>query len=246
MKNRSWVIVEVAAGLLDQSEREAVLGDLSEACEGPWRALIGVLGLALRRQLLYLLHWRPWLASFGLALPGSLLLMGISVWVGLACMRFVDLTMSGYSPQLIQDSFFQLLSACLILMVGSWTCGFVMGSISPRTLWAGMVLSSAACSFCFARFREPSLSKFCLFLFLPPAILGIRHALRSVRMNAALAILMACSITSILIYRSMGQHQWQLNWALALPAWYIVVMSVSGRKRRGKSGYQEHAGEIEA
>ena len=60
-------------------EREVVLGDLAETDRGMWRGLGDVLGLAARRQLALWRSWRPWAASFGLALPASLFLMGCSV-----------------------------------------------------------------------------------------------------------------------------------------------------------------------
>ena len=45
------------------------------------RGLMDVFGLAVRRQLTLWKDWRPWSASFGMALPGSLLLMGFSLSV---------------------------------------------------------------------------------------------------------------------------------------------------------------------
>ena len=74
-----WRCVEAAAGLLAPVEREVVLGDLAETDRGAWRGLGDVLGLAARRQLALWRSWRPWAASFGLALPASLFLMGWSV-----------------------------------------------------------------------------------------------------------------------------------------------------------------------
>ena len=81
MKSTHWPWVEVAARLLEPVEREAVLGDLLETDEGGWQGLLEVFGLVIRRQLLHWKSWQPWLATFGLALPGSLVLMGTSVSV---------------------------------------------------------------------------------------------------------------------------------------------------------------------
>lgn len=76
MTDRRWALVEVTARLLEPCEREAVLGDLLEAGEAPWRGSLDILGLATLRQLLHWKSWQPWLATLGLALPGSFLLMG--------------------------------------------------------------------------------------------------------------------------------------------------------------------------
>jgi hypothetical protein len=74
-------LLELTAQLLEPSEREAVLGDLTEAGERGWHALIEVLGLLIRQETILWKSWRPWLAAFGLALPASFLLMGFSVSV---------------------------------------------------------------------------------------------------------------------------------------------------------------------
>ncbi len=238
MTNRHWALVEVAARLVEPGEREAVLGDLLETGEGAWRGSLDVLGLVILRQLLHWKSWQPWLATFGLALPGSLLLMGISVSVSSMCVRLIDLKIFGGSPQVIHGGFLQLLCGALLLVGCSWACGFVMGSLSRRTLWVSIASSCFACSFCLVRFREPSLSRLCLFLFLLPAICGIRQALRSIRINLALAIFLAIAITSFLILLSNSKSLWALNWSLVWPAWYIVATSTPRGQRswNGRNG----------
>src|SRR5580698_8658387 len=89
MTEISWSFVEVAARLLEGDEREAVLGDLREADESGLRGVLDVFGLAVRRQLTLWKDWRPWLASFGMALPGSLLLMGYSISVSQTYQRLM-------------------------------------------------------------------------------------------------------------------------------------------------------------
>ncbi len=86
---RRW---DAATRLLERDEREAVQGDLAEAGENGWRGLIDVLGLVLRRHANHWRNWRPWLSAFGLALPGSLLLMGFSLSVSRAYQQCVDST----------------------------------------------------------------------------------------------------------------------------------------------------------
>jgi hypothetical protein len=218
-----WPLVEAAARLLERSEREAVLGDLLETGECTWRGLLGVFGLVIRRQLLHWKHWQPWLAMFGLALPSSLLLMGTSVSVSSMYEHLIDRRILIGPPQPIHEGFLQLLGGGLLLFGCSWSCGFVTGSLSRRTLWLSIAASCLVCLFCLVRFREPSLSRLCLFLFLVPAIWGLRQGLRLIRINPALAILMAIAITALVILPSNGGGLWTLNWSVLWPAWYIVV-----------------------
>lgn len=230
MTGTYWPLVEVAAQLLERDEREAVLGDLLEAGEGAWQGLLDVFGLVVRRQLLLWKNWQPWLAAFGLALPASLFLMGVSVSVSLMYQRLID-----HRIFVEPEDFFQLLCFGLLLIGGSWTCGFVMGSLSRRTLWVSIASSCFPCLFCLLRFREPSLSPLCLFLFLLPAIWGVRQALRSVRINFALAVFLAIAITASTILSSGSRGVWTLNWLLVWPAWYIVATTQGAAGKAGRS-----------
>jgi hypothetical protein len=235
MTSTHWPLVEVAARLLGRSEREAVLGDLLETGEGTWRGLLDVLGLVIRRQLSHWKNWQPWLAMFGLALPSSLLLMGVSVSVSSMYERLIDHRILVESPQAIHEGFFQLLCRGLLLIGCSWACGFVMGSLSRRTLWVSIASSCFACLFCLLRFREPSLSRLCLFLFLLPAIWGVRQALRLIRINLALAIFLATAITTLMILPSNSRGLWTLNWSLVWPAWYILATAQGAGRKVGRS-----------
>ena len=235
MTSMHWPLVEVAARLLERGEREAVLGDLLETGEGVWRGLLDVFGLVIRRQLLHWKNWQPWLAVFGLALPGSLLLMGVSVSVSSMYQRLVDQRILIGSPHPVREGFLQLLCRGLVLIGCSWACGFVMGSISRRTLWVSIASSCFPCLFCLVRFREPSLSRLCLFLFLVPAIWGVRQALRLIRINLALAIFLAIAITTLMILPSNSRGLWALNWSLVWPAWYIVATAQGAGRKVGRS-----------
>jgi hypothetical protein len=235
MTSIHWRLVEVLARLLKPGEREAVLGDLLETGEGAWRGSRDVLGLVIRRQLSHWKNWQPWLAVFGLALPGSLVLMGTSVSVSSMYERLIDHRIVVESPQAIHEGFFQLLCRSLLLIGCSWACGFVMGSLSRRTLWLSIASSCFACLFCLLRFREPSLSRLCLFLFLLPAIWGVRQALRSIRINFVLAIFLAIAVTAFMILLSNGRGLWTLNWSLVWPAWYIVATAQRTGRQVGQS-----------
>jgi Putative esterase len=79
MTNFGWSLVEVSSQLLEGDEREAVLGDLVEAGESACRAVLDIVGLVFRLHAGLWRSWCPWLAGFGLSLPASLFLMGVSL-----------------------------------------------------------------------------------------------------------------------------------------------------------------------
>jgi hypothetical protein len=223
MTSFGWSLVDAVSQLLERDEREAVRGDLAEAGESAWQGLRDVLGLVIRREAALWKNWRPWLAAFGLALPCTLLLMGVSVSVSRAYQRFLDPTILKATGLTIGPGFW-LLACNLLLLIGwSWTGGFVMGSVSRRTVWMSAALSFWPCVFCFARFRVESLSRFCLFLFLLPAIWGVHRGLRITRIRLRSAIVLAVAVTVLTIPTWSSKGSWIPNWALSWPAWYLVA-----------------------
>ncbi|MFZ0273242.1 MAG: hypothetical protein WAL34_15470 [Acidobacteriaceae bacterium] len=70
-------MAELAAIFLAPKDRDAVLGDLAEACASGWSAPGPVLGLVVRQQMELWRAWQPWVAS-GVASAGSLLLLSAS------------------------------------------------------------------------------------------------------------------------------------------------------------------------
>ncbi len=213
----------IASKLLQPLEREAVLGDLEEARETGWRGLFAVLGLWMRQQANLWRNWRPWLAAFGLALPASFLLMGFSLSVSHAYQQWIYLGLFRLTGISVGSGFSLLLCNALVLCGWAWTGGFVVGSISRRTVWVSAVLSLCPCLFCLERFRVESLSRFCLLLFLPPAVWGVRNGLQiaCVRFGAALVLAVALTVLSLPLWSSKGS--WIPNWALSWPAWYLVA-----------------------
>jgi hypothetical protein len=240
MTGLGWPFVEAAARLLARDEREAVLGDLVEAGESVWQGLSGVLGLVFRQEAVLWKTWRPWLAGFGVALPSSFLLMGFSLSVSWSYLRLRCPELLSQASLTRPSGFLVLICQAFLLIGWSWTGGFVVGSVSRRTLWASTVLCYSPCLFCLARFRVESLSRFCLFLFLLPAIWGVRQGLRISRMNLSSAIVLAVAVTVMMLpgWSIAGQHwwsppRWTLNWALCWPAWYLVATArrFSGQAR---------------
>jgi hypothetical protein len=232
MASLTWSLVEVAARLLEGEEREAVLGDLEEARARARDALFGVLGLVARRQAMLWRSWRPWMAGFGVALPSSFLLMGVSLSVSWSYMRLL-------CPQLLKSAaltrgsgLIVLLWQAFLLIGWAWTGGFVVGSASKRTVWASALLCYSPCLFCLLRFRIESLSRYCLLLFLLPAIWGVFQGMRISRIRLNTALILALAVTALMIpsWSTQNPHWWSvprltLNCILSLPAWYLVLTS---------------------
>jgi len=218
MTRGDWSVVEAAAQLLERDEREAVLGDLLEAGGNVWRALVDVVGLVVRRQADFWKSWRPWVAAFGLALPGSLLLMGSSLSVSWKVEHLMN-----PSRVVNEAGLLALICNALLLIGWAWTGGFVVGSVSRGTVWVSVLACISPCLFCFARFRETSLSRLCLLLFLVPAIWGVRWGLRKTRIRLGSAMVLAVAITLLMIPAWHGKGAWIFNCALLWPTWYMVM-----------------------
>ena len=234
MTGLAWRAVATVSNLLESNEREAVCGDLVECGEGAWRSLVDVLGLVIRRQSQLWKSWRPWVAGFGLVVPSSFSLMGLSFLVSEVYLQLTHRLQSGI---LTDASLFQLIFSFLLLVGWSWTGGFVVASISRRTLWISALLYCFPCLFCLQEFHVPSMSKFCLLLFLAPTALGIRRGLRMVRMNINAALSVAVAITLLALpgwSRATAENwrhpsAWILNCAVGWPAWYMVVVAIRNR-----------------
>lgn len=239
MTDISQRFMDVVSQLLEPYEREAVLGDLAEAGESGWRGLVAVLGLIIRRQADLWRNWRPWLAAFGLAVPGSFLLMGFSVSVSHAYQQLVGPGLFRVTGVTVGSGFLLLLCNVIVLSGWAWTGGFVVGSVSRRTVWVSAALSFAPCLFCLERFRVESLSRLCLLLFLPPALWGVRRGLQIAHVKFNAAIVLAAGIT-VLSIPAWGSHGlWIPNWALSWPAWYLVATAqkpawLQGRQSNGE------------
>jgi hypothetical protein len=216
-------LVGIVSHLLEPHEREVVLGDLEEGGESAGQSLLAILGLVVRREAALWMNWRPWLAAFGLALPFSFLLMGFSLSVSRAYQQYVGATVFHATGFNVRPGFALLLCNVLLLAGWSWTGGFVVGTISRRTLWVSAALSFAPCLFCLERFRVESLSRLCLLLFLPAALWGARRGLQLAYIKRSSAIALAVGVTALTIPLWSSSGLWLPNWALSWPAWYLVA-----------------------
>jgi hypothetical protein len=208
-----WGCVEAAACLLGAVEREAVLGDLAESDGRAWRGLKDVLGLAARRHLELWTSWRPWAASFGLALPASLFLMGCSV---AASREFDGLFDGPLTISLLEIS----LSKIFLLICWAWMAGFAMGAISRRTLWASALACCVPCLFCLSKWPGDWASTPRLLMFLAPVLWGAAAGRRKAQLGFGWAIFLAA--TAMLVPLMLDKGGWY-GLGLLWPGWFLVA-----------------------
>ena len=221
MTSSLWPLVEFAARPLQRDERDAVLGDALESGESPVHAVLGVLGLVLRRQLLLWRSWRPWLAVL-VGLPGTYLLMIVSVSVTCTYDRLMGLPLGHWAPT-GHEGIPLLLCHIFLLVAWSWSGGFTLGSLSPRTLWLSAALCYLLVFSCDSHFRMLSISKLAPFLFLAPAIWGIQQGRRKHTLRLQTALFLAIAMTALTTTAWIDNALWILNWFLLVPAWYLVA-----------------------
>jgi hypothetical protein len=235
----AWILAEYLSHLLDPSEREAVLGDLVEGGEGPWHSLAGVGGLVTRRQAGLWSNWRPWVAAFGVSFPSSFLLMGYSVAI---YSGFAGIAASGTTAHSLATDIEALVFQALLLAARSWSCGYLVGSLSRRTIWFSIISYCSPCLFCLYRFRIESLSRFSLFLFVLPAAAGLLHGIRRLGMETRIALPAAAIVTSMAVVMRMAAHGvggdawgWLCSIILTWPSWYVAGASLNKAAKRKRS-----------
>ena len=221
------LLVKLTARLLEPREREVVLGDLTEVHASPLQAVCEVLNLGIRRHSALWLNWRPWLAGPGLAVPASFLLMGVSLSVSQSCLELVK-------PDTGTGSVTWLLTQMCLLLIWSWTSGFVIGSLSRRTLWASIVMCCWLCLVCVSKFHLELLSPVCLLWFLIPAGLGVRQGLsgKRIRLSVALTITTVLMLAMLLRWQGGVQRWWSPPWwlvdfVMSWPALFLVARASS-------------------
>ncbi|HEX6494755.1 MAG TPA: hypothetical protein VF018_04690 [Acidobacteriaceae bacterium] len=220
--NVFWPLVEFAARPLHQDEQDAVLGDSLEAGDSFGKALAGVLGLVAHRQLLRWRSWRPWFATFLLALPASYLLVYVSISVACTFGRLMGMKIGHWAPT-GHEGFLMLLCHIFLLITWSWTSGFAVGSVSPLTLCSTL----AVCCVNFLPYgmhlRNESISPYYSLLFVAPAIWGVLQGKRTRRLSLPIALLLASTMTVLTAAAWLNGALWIFNWLLICPAWFLVA-----------------------
>lgn len=223
MMRSGWGIVETASRLLECSEREVVLGDLVEGHESSYQATLSVLGLFLRRQIALWKEWQSWLAGFGVALPNGYLLIHVSLSVTCTYQRLANhkIFYDKYWPT-GHEGFLLLLCHIVLLIAWSWTGGYVVGSLSRRTLWASACLAVTPAMLCLVGCVFEPLSAG-MFLFVVPGIFGVHWRWRNARISLRAALAVAVLVTVLMLLAWSNKALWVYNWALIWPTWFLVV-----------------------
>lgn len=140
-----WPIVLWLSGFLDQPEREAVLGDLTEDSENGGGAIVQVLGLVVRRRAAVLLDLRLWLAVTLVILPVSYLLCAIAQTTAGEGAVYSWMYLNNWDGALTRTpGFWYVLreiavsfgSTCFALACWSWSAGFLIGRLPDAILRA--------------------------------------------------------------------------------------------------------------
>lgn len=216
MTSALWNWIEAASCLLAEHEREAVLGDLAESGEGFVQALQNILGLAARRQLELWTSWRPWAASFGLALPASLFLMGNSV---AASHDMLQLTHGPFTPSLAPASILRI----SLVLCWAWMAGFSVAILAKRTLWASVLACAAPCFLCLSEWPGSWTSSLRLLIFLAPAIWGVRCGLLKHKLPFGWAALLSVAALLVPLMWSTGGGSYGLG--LLWPGFFLMAKS---------------------
>jgi hypothetical protein len=232
MNRIAWTLIGLVARLLEQDDRDAVLGDLLESREGAVRGFLDVLGVVSRRQALLWKSPRPWLAGFVVALPCSYLLMHVSISVSCTYQRLVNHKI--YPCWHTGHEGFPLLACHIVLLIAwSWAGGYIVGSVSRGTVWLSAALSVFPAVFSLWVCGTIFPARFCLFLFLVPAVFGAHRGLRDGGISFRAASLLALTMTLLMVSAWSSQALWVLNWALILPALYLVALAWRSEDRTG-------------
>ena len=144
MRSMNWKLIELASLPLEPDERTIILGDLVESGETCTQALIGVLGLVIRRQIELWRNWQPWLALLGVAGLSAYFLSGLvlSLDSGLIMQTRTYLHYGVHYEMGVSATKDIIFLACatLALLIWSWTSGVVLGSLSGRSVWLTGIL----------------------------------------------------------------------------------------------------------
>jgi uncharacterized membrane protein YhaH (DUF805 family) len=113
-----------------------------------------------------------------------------------------------------------VLCEALLILSWAWTSGFAVGSLSGKTRWLSGILCAIPCLSCVLRFQDTSLSRLCVLLFLPPAVVGAVQGVRRARVSYRTALALAIAMTALMLVWS---GTYMRNWFLFLPAGWLVV-----------------------
>lgn len=133
-------IVATLSRLLEPEDRECACGDLEEWRLSAPAAAVNILGLVFRRQLAEWSRWGPWAALLGVAgltgffLSGSLARVETRIFLQIGTYLRNGVAYEPGGVSVAQDITYAA-TAALATLLWFWACGFVLASLSGRTLW---------------------------------------------------------------------------------------------------------------
>lgn len=149
-----WLAEKLALAL-DSQERDALQGDHAELGVTGALAVRDVLSLVIRRQLQFWKDWRPWLALFAVIIPLGVLISLASNYVAVSSSVPLFIYVSNWTPVFLESpgSRSDMLryavavgNQYLVLICWSWAVGFLLGSLSRRTIPSnGLLFCLATC-----------------------------------------------------------------------------------------------------
>ncbi|PYV96124.1 MAG: hypothetical protein DMG89_18680 [Acidobacteria bacterium] len=227
-----WRLVDILSRMLDADERQVVRGDFAESGQSVARAIRDVSDLVVRRQIGLWTVWQPWLALLGIAclagLPLSRIAFRLNVDLGQQLTAYYTYGVHFGTLLTPQQDMAWLLCLAIALLLWSWTCGFVLGSLSGRAVWLTwcvfylMVLDSALVRFILSGnmiLRDPQPLRLLMVATLPlnpatflfslsalwGAFMGVRR--RVLPLRAAYVLASAITIFTILVTWMSGWYE---------------------------------------
>jgi hypothetical protein len=215
-----WLIGQLSR-MLEPDERDAMIGDLAELGVDDKQAVRDIVGFFVARQADLWKAWMPWLALVGLVVPIGVLLSQISLALSetLSMHLWVYWHFGehfGTGLTVIQET--EALSCqALGVIAWSWVSGFVLGSLSGRTIYANgalfysIWLFSAAVlpAFPFTFESTPLPLTLEILLFLLPSLLGMRHGLRLRILSVGHSVLLATAVAALTLFATWTDGWWQ-------------------------------------
>jgi hypothetical protein len=215
-----WLIDQLCR-MLEPDECDAIMGDLAELGVTDKQAVRDIVGFFVARQVDSWKDWRPWLALIGLVVPIGVLLSQISLALSetLSMHLWVYWHFGehfGTGLTVIQET--EALSCqALSVIAWSWVSGFVLGSLSGRTIYFNGTLfyfiwlfSAAALEmhpFTFGSTTLPLILG--ILLFLLPSLLGMRYGLRLRILSMGHALLLAAAVAALTLLTTWTDGWWQ-------------------------------------
>lgn len=136
-----WILALWLASKLDEAERQAVIGDLTESGESGSGALANVLGLMVRRQAATWKDSRLWIVLLLFLLPVSFALCDVAQGVAGESAVYTwmyannwdwELTKTGGFWYVFADAASRLSLDCLMVACWSWSAGFLLGCVRNK------------------------------------------------------------------------------------------------------------------